>query len=86
VTIGIYVGISQFPNDATVSFAWQIMLKGKVVAHHGKHLDLKAGDVRQHWSHWEHTFTQPGTYTITGAATIEGQRQAKSVSLHVTSY
>lgn len=83
-TIGVYVDVTRLPNDGKLSFAWVIKLSGKTAGHHGKHLNLSAGRVGRHWSHWEHALSRSGTYVVVGSAELDGVKKTKTLTLRVT--
>ncbi|MBV9282216.1 MAG: hypothetical protein JOZ41_19210 [Chloroflexi bacterium] len=83
-TFVIYVDqIRPVTSGGRLSFAWQVKLGSRTVAHHGKHITLRTGQGGRRWAYWQHTFSATGSYTLIASVSLKGERHAKTVTFGV---
>ena len=84
VSFAIYVQITDLPGYSRLTYTWLVTRLSHRVAHHGKHILLTGGDAGRFFGHWEHSFSQTGTYRFTGAANVNGQKEQRQLSFTVS--
>jgi hypothetical protein len=82
-SLAIYVHVETLPARARLDFRWVVKRGAALMAHHGRHIDLRAGQTGHYFVHWEHSFSQTGTYKVTSAVRLMGTTKSRDLRLRV---